>query len=76
MISLTYECGVCDFSTFSLNDAQEHCNASLHTVDVRGTITSNASKVVTQQFVNEQLRRETRDQMIMRRAKQKGLVKK
>lgn len=76
MISMTYLCTQCEFKTGVLNDAQEHANATTHSVEINGFITTN--KVVGD-FVrietSQKIKDHARELEIMRRAREKGLVR-
>ena len=75
MISLRYSCA-CGFATGVLNDAQDHANATEHHVQITGFMTANKAPVADLRALEERARTKARENEIMRRARDRGLLKK
>lgn len=74
MINLTYSCS-CGFNSGVLNDAQDHANRMFHRLSIQGTLTADPRSVKSKYDATESAKIKAREMEIMRRAKEKGLLK-
>lgn len=76
MYRLAYSCK-CGWSSRMYVDAQQHANDTGHTLDVTGTLSASERPVADESAltISEALKKKVREAEILRRAKQRGLVK-
>lgn len=75
MLTLRYTCGerACSFESTSLDDAQKHANEERHAINIIGALTPNRPPPT--QSIDEVARTKARTNEILRRAKERGLVR-
>lgn len=75
MISLSYSCSKCEYSTGVLNDAQEHSNSTQHHIKVQGFLTPTTTPVADLDSLRQNAAvKRMRESAILRLARDKGLL--